>query len=335
MASFSKDLGIDIGTTKTRIADTSGILMEEPTIVAIVVAEQKLVEFGQAALDMDGRVPDTIEVARPLQNGVVADYEVTEAFLHYLLQKVSGPMRLFRPRVMVSVPYGVTSVESRAVHEAVLQAGSKEVRLIQQPLAAALGIDLPIGSPSGNMVICLGGGITQTAVVAMYGIVSADSLRQGGIYLDEAIVTYVRRKYGIIIGAVTAEQLKIKIGAAVPQDQEQSMEVQGQDQVSGLPRPVTLTTGEIVEALQDPLKNIIESCRTVLEKTPPELVSDIIDRGVALCGGGAKLRGIDKLITKSLGIPAYLVDNPTSCVVEGAAKGLGMYGILKRNLPSV
>jgi len=335
MASLTKDLGIDIGTTQTRIADASGILIEEPTIVAIVIAEQKLVEFGQAALNMEGRVPDTIEVARPLQNGVVADYEVTEAFIHHLLQKVSGPMRLFRPRVMVSVPYGVTSVESRAVHEAVFQAGSKEVRLIQQPLAAALGIDLPIGSPSGNMVICLGGGITQTAVVAMYGIVSADSLRQGGTYLDEAIVTYVRRKYGIIIGAVTAEHLKIKIGAAVPQDQEQSMEVQGQDQVTGLPRPVTLTTGEIVEALQEPLKSIVESCRIVLEKTPPELVSDIIDRGVALCGGGAKLRGIDKLITKSLGIPAYLVDNPTSCVVEGAAKGIGMYGILKRNLPSV
>jgi rod shape-determining protein MreB len=335
MASLSKDLGIDIGTTQTRIADASGILVEEPTIVAIVIAEQKLVEFGQAALNMDGRVPDTIEVSRPLQNGVVADYEVTEAFIHYLLQKVSGPLRLFRPHVMVTVPYGVTSVESRAVHEAVFQAGSKEVKLIQQPLAAALGIDLPIGSPSGNMVICLGGGITQTAVVAMYGIVSADSLRQGGIYLDEAIVTYVRRKYGIIIGSVTAEQLKIKIGAAVPQDQEQSMEVQGQDQVTGLPRPVTLTTGEIVEALQEPLKNIVESCRIVLEKTPPELVSDIIDRGVALCGGGAKLRGIDKLITKSLGIPAYLVDNPTSCVVEGAAKGIGMYGILKRNLPNV
>ncbi|MFH2038560.1 MAG: rod shape-determining protein [Chloroflexota bacterium] len=335
MASLSKDLGIDIGTTQTRIANTSGILIEEPTIVAIVIAEQKLVEFGQAALNMEGRVPDTIEVARPLQNGVVADYEVTEAFIHHLLQKVSGPMRLFRPRVMVSVPYGVTSVESRAVHEAVFQAGSKEVILIQQPLAAALGIDLPIGSPSGNMVICLGGGITQTAVVAMYGIVSAESLRQGGKYLDEAIVTYVRRKYGIIIGSITAEQLKIKIGAAVPQDQEQSMEVQGQDQVTGLPRPVTLTTGEIVEALQESLKNIVESCRIVLEKTPPELVSDIIDRGVALCGGGAKLRGIDRLITKSLGIPAYLVDNPTSCVVEGAAKGLSMYGILKRNLPSI
>ena len=335
MASLSKDLGIDIGTIRTRIADVTSILIEEPTIVAIVIAEQKLVEFGQAALNMEGRVPDTIEVARPLQNGVVADYEVTEAFIHHLLQKVSGPMRLFRPRVMVSIPYGVTSVESRAVHEAVFQAGSKEVHLIQQPLAAALGIGLPIGSPSGNMVICLGGGITQAAVVAMYGIVSAESLRQGGTYLDEAIVTYVRRKYGIIIGPVTAEQLKIKIGAAVPQDQEQSMEVQGQDQVSGLPRPVTLTTGEIVEALQEPLKNVVETCRIVLEKTPPELVSDIIDRGVALCGGGAMLRGIDKLITKSLGIPAYLVDNPTNCVVEGAAKGIGMYGILKRNLPGV
>ena len=176
--------------------------------------------------------------------------------------------------------------------------------------------------------------MTQTAVVAMYGIVSAGTLRQGGANLDEAIVTYVRRKYGVIIGPVTAEQLKIKIGAAVPQDQEQSMEVQGQDQVTGLPRPVTLTTGEIVEALHDPLKAMIESCRLVLEKTPPELVSDIIDRGVALCGGGALLRGMDKLITKSLGIPAYLVDNPTSCVVEGAAKAIGMLGILKRNLPS-
>src|SRR3990172_237924 len=335
MASLTKDLGIDIGTTYTRIADSSGILINEPTIVAIVIEEQKLVEFGQAALNMEGRVPDTIEVTRPLRNGVVADYEITEAFLHYLLVKVSGPLRLFRPRVMVSIPYGVTSVESRAVQEAVLQAGSKDVHLIHQPLAAALGIDLPIGSPTGNMVICLGGGVTQTAVVAMYGIVSAGTLRQGGVNLDIGIATYVRRKYGVIIGPATAEQLKIKIGAAVPQDQEQSMEVQGQDQVTGLPRPVTLTTGEIVEALHEHLKAMIESCRLVLEKTPPELVADIIDRGVALCGGGALLRGIDKLITKSLGIPAYQVDNPLTSVVEGAARGLGMLGILKRNLPEV
>jgi len=332
---FSKDLGVDLGTIYTRLADPSQVMLEEPTIVAIEVDEQKMVAAGAEARDMVGRVPDTIEVARPLKNGVIADYEITQTLLSYLLQRASGSLRFFRPRVMISVPYGVTSVERRAVFEAVMEAGSREAFLIQQSLAAALGIDLPIGSPSGNMVICLGGGCTEAAVLAMYGIVSADTLRAGGLDLDEAIVTYVRRKYGVIIGQVTAEQLKIKIGAAVPQDNEQSMEVQGQDQVTGLPRPVTLSTGEIVEALQDPLKQIMESSRKVLEKTPPELVSDIIDRGVAICGGGALLRGIDKLLTKSLGVPAYLVDNPLTCVVEGAAKGLGMYNVLRRSLPQV
>jgi len=284
---------------------------------------------------MLGRVPDNIEVARPLKHGVIADYVITEALLSYLLQRVSGSMRIFRPRVMISVPYGVTSVERRAVYEAALEAGSREVHLIQQTLAAALGIDLPIGAPSGNMVISLGGGATEASVMAMYGIVSAETLRAGGLDFDEAIVTYVRRKYGVLLGQQTAEQLKIRIGAAVPQDQEQSMEVQGQDQVTGLPRPVTLTTGEIVEALQEPLKDVVETGRRVLEKTPPELVSDIIDRGVALCGGGALLRGIDKLLTKSLGIPAYLVDNPLSCVVEGTVRGLELYPVLQRNLPKV
>jgi len=335
VAVFSKDLGIDLGTMFTRLADSTRVLLEEPTIVAIEVFDQKMVAVGQEARDMYGRVPESIEVARPLKNGVIADYEITETLLQYLLQRVSGSMRIFRPRVMISVPYGVTSVERRAVYEAVLEAGSREASLIQQPLAAALGVDLPINSPSGNMVICLGGGCTEAAVMAMYGIVAAETLRAGGMDLDEAIVNYVRRKYGVVIGQVTAEQLKTKIGAAVPQDTENSMEVQGQDQVTGLPRPVTLTTGEIVEALQDPLKAVVETGRRVLEKTPPELVSDIIDRGVALCGGGALLRGIDKLLTKSLGIPAYLVDNPMTCVVEGAVKALPMYNILRRNLPQV
>jgi rod shape-determining protein MreB len=334
--SFSKDLGIDLGTIQTRIADASGVLVDEPTIVAIVIQEQKIVALGKEALGMRGRVSDeTIEVAHPLRNGVVADYEITEALLHHMLRRVSGPMRIFRPRVMITVPHGVTSVESRAVHEAVLQAGSRDAYLIQQPLAAALGVDLPIGMPSGNMVICLGGGVTQAAVISLYGIVAAETMRSGGLQLDEAIISYVRRKYGVIIGPTTAEQLKIKIGAAIPQDKEEGLEVQGQDQVSGLPRPVTITTGEVVEALQEPLKHLIENCRRVLEKTPPELVSDIIDRGVALCGGGALLRGIDKLLTKALGIPAYSVDNPTTCVVEGAVKALGMYTILKRNLPQI
>ncbi|MDP1547556.1 MAG: rod shape-determining protein [Anaerolineales bacterium] len=335
MALFSKDLGIDLGTMFTRIADGTQVLLEEPTIVAIEVDDQKMVAAGIEARDMYGKVPENIEVARPLRNGVIADYEITETLLAYLLQRVSGSMRIFRPRVMVTVPFGVTSVERRAVYEAVMEAGSREAYLIQQPLAAAIGIDLPINSPSGNMIICLGGGCTETAVMAMYGIVAADTLRAGGMDLDDAIVNYVRRKYGVIIGLQTAEQLKIRIGAAVPQDIENSMEVQGQDQVTGLPRPVTLTTGEIVEALQEPLKQIVESGRKVLEKTPPELVSDIIDRGVALCGGGALLRGIDKLLTKSLGIPAYLVDNPLTCVVQGAARSFTMLNVIRRNLPQV
>lgn len=336
LTSLSKELGIDLGTIQTRIADSSSVLVDEPTIVAIVIAEQKIVALGKEAQGMQGRVSEEIlEVAHPLQNGVVADYDIAEALLTHLLKQVSGPMRIFRPRVMITVPYGVTSVEARAVHEAALQAGSRDAYLIQQPLAAAIGVDLPVGAPSGNMVVCLGGGASQAAVISMHGIVAAETMRAGGLQLDEAIVSYVRRKYGVVIGPAMAEQLKVRIGAAVPQDREESLEVQGQDQVSGLPRPVTLTTGEVVEAIQEPLKQMLENCRRVLEKTPPELVSDIIDRGVALTGGGAQLRGVDKLLTKSLGIPAYVVDNPTTCVVQGAAKALGMYPALKRNLPPV
>jgi rod shape-determining protein MreB and related proteins len=337
MAMLSKDLGIDLGTIQTRIAEGGQVILVEPTVVAIAVEEEKIVEVGEEAQNMYGRVPESLEVARPLQNGVIADYEVTEKLLEYLIRKVSGPIRFFRPRVMVTVPYGVTSVESRAVHEAALEAVKKDVFLIQQPMAAALGVDLPFNTPSGNMLISLGGGATQAAVLAMYGIVAAESLRAGGLQLDEAIVAYVRRKYGLVIAQPTAEVIKLQIGAAVPQDEEQSIQLQGQDQVSGLPRPLSLTTGEVVEALQDPLQDIVETARRVLEKTPPELVSDIIDRGIALCGGGALLRGIDKLLTKELGVPAYLVDNPTTCIAEGASIALepGVYAKIKRNLPPV
>ncbi len=335
MALFAKRLGIDLGTFYTRVAEGGQVILQEPTMAAIVVQEQKMVAWGQEAQDMYGRVPDSLEVTRPLMNGVIADYEITEYLLEALMRKVGGAMRFFRPTVMVTVPYGVTSVESRAVHEASLQAGAREVFLIQQPLAAAIGVDLPIGTPSGNMLLCLGGGATQAAVLAMYGIVAAETMRAGGMALDEAIVGYVRKKYGLIIGQLTAEQIKLRIGAAVPQDEEQSAEIQGQDQVTGLPRPATLTTGEVVEALREPLRDIIETARRVLEKTPPELVSDIIDRGVALTGGGALLRGVDKLMTKELGVPAYRVDNPTTCTAEGAARGLAMYNLLRRNLPAV
>ena len=337
MAIFSKELGIDLGTVQTRISEGGQVILQEPTVVAIAIDELKIVAVGQEAQDMSGRVPESLEVAYPLQNGVIADYEVTEKLLSYLIKKISGPVRFFRPKVMMTIPYGVTSVERRAVHEAVLEAVKRDVYLIQQPMAAALGVDLPFHTPTGNMIISMGGGSTQAAVLAVYGIVSADTLRIGGLELDAAISTYVRRKYGLIVAQPTAERIKIEIGAAVSQDEESSIEVQGQDQVSGLPRPFTLTTGEVVEALQDPLANIVESARRVLEKTPPELVSDIIDRGIALCGGTSLLRGIDKHLTKELGVPAYLVDNPLTCVVEGASIALqpSVFAKIKRNLPPV
>jgi len=335
MALFSRELGVDLGTIFIRVAEGNQIVLQEPTVAAIVVEEQKMVAWGQEAQDMFGKVPDSLEVTRPMVNGVIADYEVTEYMLAALLKRVGGSLRLFRPSIMVTVPIGVTSVESRAVHEAALQAGSREAYLIQQPLAAALGVDLPISTPSGNMLICMGGGTTQAAVMAMYGIVAAETLRKGGLSLDEAIVSYVRKKYGLIIGQLTAEQVKIRIGAAVPQDEEYTIEIQGQDQVSGLPRPASLTTGEVVEALGDPLNEMVETARRVLEKTPPELVSDIIDRGVAITGGGALLRGVDKLITKELGVPAYRVDNPTTCTAEGAARAMTMYPLIRRNLPTI
>jgi rod shape-determining protein MreB len=336
MALFSQDFGIDLGTYYTMIAEDGVLLERAPTVAAIAIDEQKIVEFGQAARDMFGRVPDTLEIARPLQHGVIADFEVTQKLLEHLIKKITGPIRLFHPRIIVSVPYGVTSVESRAVQEAVLEAGAREVYLIEQPLAAAIGIDLPINTPTGNMILNLGGGASQAAVLAMFGIVSAGTLRKGGADLDEAIATYVRRKYGLIIAQPTAERIKLEIGSAVPVDEKRGIEVQGQDQVTGLPQPLTLKTAEIVEALQEPMKEIVENARKVLEKTPPELVSDIIDRGIALSGGTALLPGMEKLLTKELGVPTYLVDNPTTCVVEGASRAFspGIFPKIRRSLIS-
>ena len=335
MALFGRSLGIDLGTNNTLVCEGDEIVLHEPTVVAIDVEELKIVEVGQAAREMEGRVPESIEVMRPLRDGVIADFEVTQRMLGHFIEKACGPARLFKPRVMITVPLGVTSVESRAVHEAALQAGSREVFLIQQPLAAAIGVGLPIATPSGNMVVDLGGGVTQAAVMAMSGIVAADAVRLGGSKLDEAIVTYVRKKYGLVIGARTAEEAKIRIGAAIPQDEEKSIEIQGQDQVTGLPRPIRLTTPEIVEAIQETLHLQLAAVRSVLEKTPPELASDIIDRGMVICGGGSLLRGIDRWLTKETGVPAYLAEEPMACIAKGAFRSLGMLERLRRALPTV
>ena len=335
MSMFGKDLGIDLGTVNTLICENDEIILHEPTVVAIDIDELKIVDVGHSAREMDGRVPEIIEVSRPLRDGVIADFEVTHRMLGYFIERVSGPARFFKPRVMITVPLGVTSVERRAVHEATLQAGSRDVHLIQEPLAAAIGVGLPITTPSGNMVVDLGGGVTQAVMIAMSGIVAQGATRLGGLKLDEAISTYVRKKYGLIIGPRTAEEAKIRIGAALPQDEDRTIEIQGQDQVTGLPRPVTLSTSEIVEALQETLQLMVMSIREVLEKTPPELASDIIDRGMVICGGGSLLRGIDKWLTRETGVPAYRAEEPVACIARGAYRGLGMLDRLRRTLPKV
>lgn len=335
MALLYKEIGIDLGTVNVLVCDGGEVVIHEPSVVAISVEEQKIVAVGQEAKDMYGRVPEHIEVMRPLRDGVIADYEVTERMLHYFIAKVCGPLRLFKPRVMITVPFGVTSVESRAVHEAALQAGSREAYLIPEPLAAAVGAGLPIQTPSGNMIVDLGGGISEAAVIAMYGIVAAHAVRCGGVKLDGAIVAYVRKKYGLIVGEPTAEDIKIRVGSAVPLEEELTMEVQGRDQVTGLPRSITLSTGEVVEAMQETLGVIVGAVKAVLEKVPPELASDIIDRGMVICGGGAQLRGMDKLLTRETGVAAYLAEKPLACVALGAGRALGMLEVLRRALPAV
>lgn len=329
MANLSRELGIDLGTSFTVITEGQEVLIHEPTTVAILLDEWKMIEWGQAARDMSGRVPEDIEVINPIQHGVIAEYEITENMLRYLVQKISGSIVLFRPKLMLTVPCNVTSVESRAVHEAGIGAGSREVYLIQQPLAAAIGIDLPIAPPSGNMIISLGGGTNQVAVMAMNTIISSDSERTGGHRMDEDIISYIRKNYGVILSLATAEIVKMRIGAAIAEEEQLELEVQGQDQVSGLPKTVIIKTEDLVEALQDSLEDIVQLVKRVLEKTPPELVSDIMDKGVALCGGGTQLRGIDRYLTRHIGIPAYLVDNPTTCTALGASRAFSMMDDLK------
>lgn len=331
MALFSKKLGVDLGTVNVLIYEGGQIVLQEPSLVALTVEEERIVDFGQPAREMLGKVDEEdIQVVRPLQNGVIADYEVTEAMLRYFFGKIAGRIRLFRPTVMISVPYGVTSVERRAVHEAAMAAGARDVCLIPEPLAAAIGAGLPVSTPAGDMVVNIGGGITEAAVISMNNIVRAESGRVGGLRQDEAIANYVRRKYNLTIGQPTAEAIKIQIGAAVPLEQEMSMDIQGRDNLSGLPRTINITTGEVVEALVEPLAAIANVVKSVLGNTLPELASDIIDRGIVLTGGGALLRGMDRFLTRETGVPVYRSENPMITVAVGAGRALDDPAIMRR-----
>lgn len=334
MSIFTKHIGVDLGTVNVLIwVKGKGIVLQEPSVVAIALNDEKIVAVGEEARAMLGRTPETLEVSRPLREGVIADYLVTEKMLRYFIEKVTGRIRLFKPLIAISVPVGVTSVESRAVHDAAIQAGGREAYLIPEPLAAALGAGMPVGTPTGNLVADVGGGTSEAAVVSMNGIVEYASVRVGGNRIDEAIMGYVKRKYNLLIGEQTAEEVKIKIGSALPLEEEERIEVRGRDQVSGLPKTINVTSGEVTEAIAEPLSAIIAVVKQVLEKTPPELSSDIIDRGIVMTGGGALLRNFDRLLTKETGVPCYVADNPIGCVALGAGKALEMYEIIKRTLP--
>jgi rod shape-determining protein MreB len=330
---FEKKIGIDLGTANVLVyVKGHGIVVQEPSMVAISVSDNKIVAVGEEARNMLGRVPEAIEVLHPLRDGVIADYIVTEAMLRYFITRIVGRFRLFRPIVMVSVPVGVTSVEERAVRDAARQASGRESYVIPEPLAAAIGAGMPIDTPTGNMVVDVGGGTSEAAVVSMYGIVVSGSVRVGGLKFDEAIASYIRRKYNLMVGEQTAEEVKLKIGSALPLEETLEMEVKGRDQVAGLPRTIRVTSHEVTEALAEPLASVVGVVRSVLEQTPPELASDIIDRGMVLTGGGALLRNMDRMLTQETGVPCYVAETPMACVALGAGRALDIYDAIRRSM---
>lgn len=328
---FEKKIGIDLGTSSILIyVKGRGIVLQEPSIVAISQKEDRIVAIGEEALAMLGRVPEAIEMTRPLRNGVIADYYVTERMLDFYIERLVGRFRLFPPEVMISTPVGITSVERRAVEDAARKAARRPAYTIPEPLAAAIGAGLPIDTPTGNMIVDMGGGTSEAAVIAMNGIVTSNSVRVAGMKLDEAIINHVRRKYNLVIGEKTAEDIKITIGSATPMDDPLEMEIKGRDQVAGLPRPIKITSDEVTEAMTEPLAAITGVVKSVLERTPPELASDIIDRGIIITGGTALLRNLDTMLTEQIGVPCYVADNPIACVALGAGMGLEIRETLER-----
>ena len=326
-------IGIDLGTANVLVhVEGKGIVIQEPSVVA-VDDENRIRAVGEEAREMIGRTPGNITAIRPMKDGVIADYVITEAMLRFFINKATGGKFMFSgPEVMISVPAGVTSVEKRAVRDAALKAGAKEAYLIEEPLAAAIGANVPISGPSGNMVIDIGGGTSEIAVIALGGIVVSTSLRVGGNKFDEHIASYVRKKYNLMIGERTAEEVKITIGTALPLERELSMEVRGRDLIAGLPRTIPITSSEVMEAIEVPLQQLVAAVRHVLEQTPPELSSDIIDKGMVMSGGGSLLRNIDKLLTQVTGVPCHVAENALNCVALGTGEALKHYGFFKKSL---
>lgn len=329
----SKRIGIDLGTANSLVYIVgAGVVLNEPTVVAITNDDNRVVAVGNEAKAMLGRTPGSITASRPLRDGVIADYVVTEAMLRYFIDKVCGGTRFFKPEVMVCIPSGATSVERRAVLDATLSAGAKVAYLIDEPLAAAVGARIPIAQPSGNMIIDMGGGSCEAAVISLGGVVVHNSVRVGGNKLDEAISQYIRRKYNLIIGERMAEEVKIQIGSAIPMSEDLYMEVKGRDSLAGLPRSIQLSSTEVTEALEPPLQMIINGIKQVLEETPPELASDIIDKGIVMSGGTSQLRNLDQLFTNITGVPCHLAEKPLMCVALGTGIALENLDLYKRSI---
>lgn len=330
---FSNDLAIDLGTANTLVyVKGKGIATSEPSVVAVhkdTNGIKKVLAVGNEAKKMLGRTPGSIVAIRPMKDGVIADFEITEAMLRYFIQKVHNRRRFVGPRIVICVPSGITQVEKRAVKESAEYAGAREVYLIEEPMAAAIGAGLPITEPTGNMIVDIGGGTTEVAVISLSGIVYSRSVRVGGDKLDEAIVQYIKRKYNLLIGETTAESIKIELGTAHPKVEPKTLEVKGRDLVAGIPKTLEVTAEEIKEAMSEPVNAIVEAVRIALERTPPELAAEIVDRGIVLAGGGALLNGLDALLKQETGLPVTIADDPLSCVAIGSGKALDELGLLK------
>jgi rod shape-determining protein MreB len=330
---FSNDLAIDLGTATTlTYVKGKGIVAHEPSVVAVQKdpsGAKKVLAVGKEAKEMLGRTPGNITAVRPLKDGVIADFEVTEAMLRYFITRAHNRKALVRPRIIVGVPSGITEVEKRAVRDSALAAGAREVYLIEEPMAAAIGAGLPITEPSGNMIVDIGGGTTEVAVISLAGIVCKRSIRVGGDKMDEAIIQHLKRKYNLLIGERTAENIKKSIGTAYPQDEVTTMEVKGRDLVAGVPKTITINSDEIRDALAEPINAIVEAVHIVLEKTPPELAADIVDKGIVLTGGGSLLANLDILIREETGLPVMLADNPEAAVVLGTGRALDELSLLR------
>ncbi len=333
LSRFTRDMGVDLGTANTLVyVRREGIVLREPSVVARRVDGGEILAVGEEAKKMIGRTPGDIVATRPLRDGVIADFDTTASMLAYFIRRALKGRSLLRPRVIVGIPSGVTEVEKRAVIDATLQAGAREAYLIEEPMAAAIGAGLPVSEPVGSMVVDVGGGTTEVAVIALGGIVTSRSIRVAGDEMDEAIIQYARKAYNLLIGERTAEDIKIRIGSAYPQKEEQTVEVRGRDLVSGLPRTVRMTSTQVREAMAEPIATIVEAVKMTLERTPPELAADIVDRGIIMAGGGSLLRGLDRLLGEETGMPVMLTEDPLSAVVLGTGKALEEIETLKKVL---